>query len=124
MVTTMEYVGITSVAYTNNDADPNTVTTLFNIDTILDQVNIQAPPNAGTLNPTGKLNVDVALTVGFDIYSKLTNGTTADGRALASLISEGQTRLYSINLFTGQASGRGAFRSFNAVIDIAIPLSQ
>jgi hypothetical protein len=116
--------GITGAAYTNNDADPKTATTLFNIDTVLDQVNIQAPPNAGTLNTTGKLNVDAGLTVGFDIYSRLKNGTTADVRALASLINEGQTRLYLINLFTGHASVRGSFNSFNQVIDLAIPLNQ
>jgi hypothetical protein len=116
--------GITGVAYTNNDADPNTVTTLFNIDTVLDQLNIQAPPNLGTLNPTGKLKFDAGLTVGFDIYSKLTSGTTTDVRALASLISEVQTSLYLVNLFTGQASARGEFRAFDHVVDIAIPLNQ
>ncbi len=117
-------LGITSVAYTNNDSDPNTATTLFNIDTALDQVNIQAPPNDGSLNLTGKLNVDTATSVGFDIHSRIKDGTTVDVRALASLVTGGQTRLYRIQLFTGQASLRGTFRSFNQVIDIAIPLNQ
>ena len=50
--------GITGAAYTNNDADPNTATTLFDIDVARDQTAVQAPANAGTLSPTGKLLVD------------------------------------------------------------------
>ena len=53
-------MGIVGSAYTNNDADPNTATTLFDLDSALDQIAIQAPPNAGSLNPTGKLGVDTA----------------------------------------------------------------
>ena len=64
-------LGVTAVAYTNNDADPNTATTLFDIDTTNDNAVIQAPPNAGSLSPTGKLGVDAAGAVGFDIYSQL-----------------------------------------------------
>ncbi len=47
--------GVTGAAYTNNDLDPDTATTLFDIDTRLDQVVLQVPANAGTLSPTGKL---------------------------------------------------------------------
>ena len=47
--------GITGAAYTNNDADPNTATTLFDMDVARDQTAVQAPANAGTLSPTGKL---------------------------------------------------------------------
>ena len=39
--------GLSGAAYTDNDLDPNTGTTLFNIDTALNQVVIQSPPNAG-----------------------------------------------------------------------------
>jgi len=35
-----------------DDLDPNTGTTLFDIDTSLNQVVIQSPPNAGSLVPT------------------------------------------------------------------------
>jgi hypothetical protein len=45
--------GVTAAAYTNNDLNGDTATTLFDIDPINDQVAIQAPPNNGTLNPTG-----------------------------------------------------------------------
>ena len=44
-------LGVTAVGYTNNDADPNTATTLFDIDTTSDNTVIQAPPNAGLAQP-------------------------------------------------------------------------
>ncbi len=116
--------GVVGAAYTNNDADPNTATTLYDVDSLLDQVAIQAPPNAGTLNPTGKLSVDTNTSVGFDIYSTIRNGTTVDVRGLASLVTDGQARFYRITLFTGKASLRGTFRSQDQVIGIAIPPNQ
>ena len=116
--------GVTAVAYTNNDSDPNTVTTLYDIDSTLDQVAIQAPPNTGTLNPTGKLNVNTTADVGFDIYSFVRNGSTVDARGLATLVTGGQTGLYQITLFTGKATLSGTFSPQDAVIDIAIPLDQ
>jgi len=116
--------GITGAAYTNNDADPNTATTLYNIDSMLDQGNIQAPPNAGTLNPTGKLTVDTTPTIGFDIYSTIRDNSTVDVRGLASLVTGGQARFYRITLFTGKATLRGTFSSQNQVTGIAIPLNQ
>ena len=114
--------GVVGAGYTNNDADPNTATTLYDIDAVNDQVTIQAPPNNGTLNPTGKLGVDTTNVVGFDIYSELDRGTTDDVIAFASLTVGSQVGLYEVNLFTGKASGRGNFPV--AVTDIAIPLDQ
>lgn len=114
--------GVAGVGYTNNDADPNTATTLYDIDTVADQVSIQAPPNNGTLNPVGKLGVDTNAVVGFDIFSDLRRGTTEDVTAFASLTAGGYSGLYEINLFTGRASHRGNFDV--AVTDIAIPLDR
>ena len=116
--------GVTGAAYTNNDADSNTATTLYDIDSVLDQVVIQAPPNNGSLNPTGKLTVDGTDAVGFDIYSKLRNGATLEVDAFASLTTNGRSRFFRINLATGQARQRGAFRSRDRVVDIALPLNQ
>lgn len=116
-------LGVTAVAYTNNDADPNTATTLFDIDTTNDNTVIQAPANSGSLSPTGKLGVDAAGAVGFDIYSELRNGTTVSVRALASIATaDGATTLYGIDLLTGRASSNGAFD--RPVVDIAIPTAQ
>ncbi len=118
-------MGIAGSAYTNNDADPNTATTLYALDTSLDQIAIQSPPNAGTLAATGKLTLDAGLVAGFDIYSKVRNGSTVDVQALASIkLPDGSVGLYSIKLPTGKATGRGSFANGLEVTDIAIPLSQ
>ncbi len=118
--------GVTGAAYTNNDLDANTATTLLDIDSSLDQVALQVPPNNGTLTPTGKLTFDVTSVVGFDIYSKVRDGVTVDLEAFAALTSaaDSKLRLYEINLFTGKATSRGKFRNDDALIDIAIPLNQ
>jgi hypothetical protein len=116
--------GVTATAYTNNDSDPNTATTLFDIDSVLDQLAIQAPPNTGTLNPTGKLNVDATADIGFDIYSTVQNGSTVSVRGLASLITGSQAGLYQITLFNGVATLSGTFSPQDQVIDLAIPLNQ
>ena len=114
--------GVAGAAYTNNDADPNTVTTLFDIDATADQVSVQAPANNGNLSPTGKLGVDTTNAVGFDIHSKLRKGSTVDVQAFASLTVGGKSGLYAVNLLTGKAELRDRFST--AVADIAIPLDQ
>jgi hypothetical protein len=113
-------LGVTGAAYTNNDLDPNTATTLFDIDSTLDQVVIQFPPNNGTLAPTGKLRRDTDSQVGFDIASRLVKGVTRENRAFASLVVDEQDGFYGINLLTGQASFLGKLS--DAVIDIAVSL--
>ena len=116
--------GVTAVAYTNNDDDVDTATTLYDIDSMLDQVAIQAPANSGSLSPTGKLGVDASIDAGFDIYSEVRNGTTVSVQALAALTVDGEARLYEIRLVTGKALLVGEFRPAKQVIDIAIPLNQ
>ena len=85
---------------------------------------IQAPPNAGSLNPTGKLGVDASAgSVGFDIYSFLGYGTTVGLRPLASIATpDGDTSLYQIDLLAGRANKVGTFKV--PVVDIAIPTDQ
>ena len=73
--------GVTAAAYTNNDADPNTATTLYDIDSMLDQVVIQSPPNAGRSRRRASSGVDAGPAIGFDIYSTVRSGTTVDVRA-------------------------------------------
>ena len=117
--------GVSGAAYTNNDLDATTATTLYDIDSMLDQVVLQSPPNGGTLAAIGKLTVDTSMDVGFDIHSKIMNGVTIDNRALASLSSpSGAASLYAINQTTGRVTWRGVFKSTDPVIDIAIPLDQ
>ena len=115
--------GITAAAYTNNDLNqPATGTTLFDLDTTLNQVMIQSPPAAGILVATGMLGVDPGSNAGFDIYSRLRRGITVENSAYATLLTNGKYRLFSINLTTGDATPLGAFGE--NVIDIAIPLKQ
>ena len=117
--------GVTGSAYTNNDLDVSTATTLYALDSNLDQVDIQSPPNDGTLAATGKLGVDAAISIGFDIYSTIREGTTVNVQSLASLqMASGASNFYSISLPTGKAALRGNFSSRNKVIGIAIPLNQ
>ena len=118
-------VGVTGSAYTNNDLDGTTATTLYALDTNLDQVAIQSPPNDGTLGATGKLTIDANSSVGFDIYSTIRNGVTVAVQSLASLqTTDGTSSLFSVSLPTGRATTRGNFSARNKVIGIAIPLNQ
>ena len=118
-------VGVTAAAYTNNDLNTNTATTLFDIDTTLDQVSIQSPANNGILVATGKLGIDAADSAGFDIYSTLDgNGATVAVRGFAALASGGASRFYSVSILTGRATPIAAFPASNQVVDLAIPLNQ
>lgn len=117
--------GVTGAAYTNNDADPATATTLFDIDSSLDQVAIQAPPNAGGLNRTGALGADTMPEVGFDIYSTVDGATTVANGAFASLTIGGTSALYSVDLLTGRATAIGTFSDRRPpVVDIALAPNQ
>jgi hypothetical protein len=106
--------GVTGAAYTNNDNDPNTATTLFVLDPSRDQVAIQSPANAGLLAPTGLLGVRTTGDAGFDIR------TTRSGKArgLATLEVNGNRKLYQVNLFTGSVSKIGAFPAKRQVTDL------
>lgn len=113
--------GATAAAYTNNDLDPNTATTLFDIDTMLDQVVIQSPANAGLVQPTGKLGMDVGSVAGFDISTAtLAAGTT--NKAFAVLKSSGRSRLAEIRLLSGEARWLGNFAAGRNVVDVAMAL--
>jgi Domain of unknown function (DUF4394) len=122
--------GVTGAAYTNNDLDADTGTTLFDLDTMLDQVAIQSPPNNGSLVATGLLNVDADATVGFDIYTQLRKGMAVANNAFATLVVRGRTGFYRVNLLAGTATlidkfSRDKTDDFSdPVIDIAIPLEQ
>lgn len=115
-------LGVTAAAYTNNDLQATTGTTLFDIDTALDQVSIQSPPGAGILVATGKLGVDAGAKAGLDIYSHLSGGVAVWNRAYAALTVGGTSSLFSVNLLTGTATAAGSFD--DVVIDLAIALGQ
>ena len=113
--------GVTAAAYTNNDLDPTTNTTLFDVATVTDQVVIQSPPGHGLLVATGNLGFDASLDAGFDIYSDLTNGKTTALSAFATLTPAGGLQtFYSIDLLTGASTSVGVFPL--DVSDVAVAL--
>ncbi|MEU8772100.1 DUF4394 domain-containing protein [Streptomyces griseus] len=113
--------GVTGAAYTNNDLNAATATTLFDIDTMADRVSLQSPANAGTLAPTGNLGVNAGPDAGFDIYFSLKHGTN---RGFATLNTAGTARLYEVDVLTGAARDLGAFSQRRQVTDLALPLEQ
>ncbi|MFY1691860.1 DUF4394 domain-containing protein [Plantactinospora sp. WMMB782] len=113
--------GVTAAAYTNNDLNSDTGTTLFDLNTVSDQVVIQSPANDGLLVPTGRLGPDAGSNAGFDIFSKLTNGKTTALSAFAVLmLTDGSATFYTVDLLTGAASAVGEFPL--PVGDIAVAL--
>ena len=114
--------GVTGAAYTNNDLSGTTGTTLFDVDTVLNQVAIQSPPGQGELVAVGSLTVDPNTPAGFDIYTDLRKNVAFKNRGFASLFLGSMSGFYRVNLLTGQATSIGTFS--DPVIDIAIPLNQ
>ena len=114
---------VTAAAYTNNDLNTDTATTLFDLDITLDQTVIQAPANAGSLSPTGKLGVGANEDTGLDIYTDLRGGKAYAVKGFAVINTDGAARLYSINLLTGDADSKGRFRKSDAT-DIALNLDR
>ena len=92
---------VSAAAYINNFAGAMT-TTLYDVDHMTDQLYTQVPPNNGTLVPVGSLNVNVDDVNGFDI------GSTS-GNAMGIFSSGSQTKLYWINLSSGNATSIGSF---------------
>ncbi|MGH3976799.1 MAG: DUF4394 domain-containing protein, partial [Pseudonocardiaceae bacterium] len=114
--------GVTGAAYTNNDTDPNTATTLYDLDATADQIVIQSPANSGQTAATGRLTVDAGPVAGFDIYSIAAEGSLADQVGFATLGVNNQYGLYRITLFSGRAELVGDLG--RNVVDLAIPLNQ
>lgn len=104
---------IVGSAYTNS-FNGATTTTLYNIDSLLDVLVTQNPPNSGTLNTVGSLGFNTGDNVGFDILSL---GNTA----YASLTGPGGTSsFFSVNLGSGAATSIGAIGNGLTLIDIAV----
>ncbi len=89
---------ITAAAYTNNVAGAAT-TKLYEIDSDLDVLVIQDPPNDGVLATVGGLGVDFGPLGGFDI---VTDAAGADHAWAAS-----GAALYTIDLASGRATAAG-----------------
>jgi hypothetical protein len=106
---------VVGVAYTNSRPGPVVSTTLYGIDSALDVLLIQTPPNAGVLNTVGALGVDVGDNVGFDI-----SGAT-DIAYAAFQIGGAMTDLYTIDLSTGHSTLVGSVGGGTMLLlDIAV----
>jgi hypothetical protein len=102
---------VVGAAYTNSvapsprDAATQGGTQLFVIDSGIDALALQNPPNDGILTRVGTgLGVDTSSAVGFEIYSTAVGTNTA----FASLDVGGVNGLYTIDLATGAATLVGA----------------
>jgi hypothetical protein len=103
---------LVGLAYNNNAAGA-TITTLYGIDSSLDILVIQNPPNNGTLNTIGPLGFDTSGAVGFDIATS--------GTGFASLQVGGLAGLFTIDLATGTATSVGSIGTgATAIRDIAV----
>ena len=87
---------IAAAAYINSYGKPES-TGMFNIDTGMDTLVRQAPPNDGVLASVGPLGAAIDGPIAFDV------ATTADGMNTAWLVAGGM--LHTVNLETGMVSG-------------------
>lgn len=101
-------------AYTNNFAGA-TITTLYDIDSNLDILATQDPPNNGTLHTVGPLGFDTSDLVGFDI-SRVSTTAFASLTAPAAATSS----LFTINLMNGAATLVGTIGAAVPLRDIAV----
>jgi hypothetical protein len=104
-------VSITSIAYTNNMAGAAT-TELFNIDLTNKKLFKQNPPNDGTLQEVGTININFSGRSGFDINDD-------NSVMLATFNVNGTNQLYSIN--TSNVAVTYLANINNNIVDIAIP---
>lgn len=100
-------------AYTNNFSGA-TSTSLYGIDSNLDTLVLQNPPNAGVLNTVGRLGVNVTEVGGFDI--------DAGGGAYAVLSTplSAAPALFAIDLTTGAARLLAVLGTTERVVGLAV----
>jgi hypothetical protein len=111
---------VVGAAYANN-VNGAATTTLFGIDSSLDILLTQNPPNAGVLNTIGALGFNTGDRVGFDILT--TGGVGGTDTAFASLAfpASSTSQLFSINLTSGSATLVGTIGNTSLLIqDIAV----
>lgn len=115
-------LAVTAAAYVNNDTDPATGTTLYDLSSATDGLFVQNPPNDGTLVAVGTgLGLPVGSKAGFDVYTEGTSNV-----ALVSLVDRGRTTISVLDLATGAVTPASTARigSNPPVVDIAVPTRQ
>jgi hypothetical protein len=116
----MTAAGVGGAAYTNNDVDPATGTTLFDIDAALDDLVVQNPPNSGTLVEVADLGSPTDALVGFDIRTlgatNVAYIATTDQRGNGATLAT----LRTIDLVTGATESLGKIGGPKAIRGIAV----
>jgi hypothetical protein len=110
--------GVTAVAYTNNDNDPATATTLMDIDTDDDVLFDQNPPNNGTLVNPRPLSRTTSNLAAFDIVTS--GGTNTAYAILGNQPGRSRvSRLVTIDLTNGSVTVLGSLGRFEKAIGMA-----
>lgn len=111
--------GVNAAAYTNNDTDPSTGTTLYDVDAVGQRdLVVQNPPNDGTLAKVADLDLGLRQVQGFDVRGATDAFVVLGGLRLpafleAILIGRGfelpgvPVRLASVDLATGALDEHG-----------------
>jgi hypothetical protein len=113
-------------AYTNPDNNPATGTTLYDIDSALDILVSQNPPNGGVLNTIGNLGVNVNDVAGFDI-SSMNIGYAAvheSGKSRPGGKQCGSSSLMTIDLASGIATRLGFIGTRQPIRSLAVRLGM
>jgi hypothetical protein len=122
---------LVDIAYSANDNDAATPTTLFAIDATQDVLVRQGSPdgspvspNTGTLFTVGSLGIDAGAIGGFDVFTDSGGGNNAFAALTPVTGSKKQqaSQLYSVNLTTGAATSLGQIgKSKKPTLDLAAP---
>jgi hypothetical protein len=113
---TVPATGVVSAAYTNNDTEDTTATSLFVLDAKVGRISLQSPANGGTLAPTGSLGVEAEAGWGFDIHT----GEGGANTGYATLQVGRGYELHSVDLLSGATTRIGTLEG--NVNDIAVAL--
>jgi hypothetical protein len=111
--------GAVCIMYNNNDNDPNTATTLYDIDTTTDVLVTQTPPPSGQLTAVGSLNVSTigSLIAGCDI---VTTGGVNMAYAALQTPEDDRSKLYSVDLGTGATAFIGKIGGPEPLTSLAV----
>lgn len=111
--------GVSAAAYTNSDTDAATGTTLYDLDTTLDDLVIQSPPNDGALVTVADLGATTTIFAGFDI--RTIDGMNTAYASLTRQVGNGATvaNLYLVDLATGAVTDLGRVGGPKVLRDIA-----
>lgn len=112
-------MSLDETAYTNS-AQSVTVTTQYGLDSTIDALCIQNPPNTGTQTMCQPLSVPVETVQGFDIPPSVTVATSnspATGLGVAVVRASGRTQdeLVMVNLANGNVTTAGPISTSNVV---------